>query len=515
MNKKRVLWVDDEIHLLKPHIIFLEEKGFEVSTTHNGTDALDMIEENTYDIVLLDENMPGLSGLETLLKIKEKRPSLPVVMITKSEEEAIMEEAIGSKISDYLIKPVNPKQILLSLKKNLESKKLVSEKSTGRYQREFREIAMMLMDNLDFDDWKNVYKKLVYWEMELEKSNDPSMFEILTTQKKEANALFGKYVSNNYLDWLNSSEDKPVFSHTAFKELIFPQLEQNDLFLVVIDNLRYDQFQVIKPYLRELFEITQEHLYYSILPTATQYARNAFFAGLMPLDIKNKYPGFWTEEADEESKNNFEKELLTEQLSRYGYKEKISYQKILNPSFAKKVHDNVHNLFNNSLNVIVYNFVDMLSHARTNMEIIKELAQDDSAYRSLTRSWFEHSPLYKILKTLAENRKKVCITTDHGTIKVTEPSKVIGDKNTSTNLRYKQGKQLQYNPKDVFAITNPDEARLPKPNVSTSYIFALEDKYFVYPNNYNYYVNFYKNTFQHGGVSMEEIIVPCVFLQPK
>ena len=510
----KILWADDEIDLLKPHVIFLEGKGHVVTTVNSGNDAVDEINSNNFDIVLLDENMPGLSGLETLEQIKIRKPGVPIVMITKSEEESIMDEAIGGRIADYLIKPVNPNQILLSLKKNLEGKRLVSEKTTSGYQQEFRQISLDLQDRMNFEQWNEMYKKLTRWELELEKSADEGMKEILTMQKKEANDLFSGFIEDNYLEWLNGTEEAPVMSHTLLEKKVFPHLEDNT-FLVVIDNLRYDQWKILQPVLSEFFTIEEEDNYYGILPTATQYARNALFAGLMPTEIAKKFPQKWKNDDDEGGKNLFEADFLEGNLKRNGIDKKFSYNKITNLNAGKKLVDNFSNLLQNDFNAIVYNFVDMLSHARTDMEVIRELADDEAAYRSITLSWFEHSPLLELFKLMAENNCNVIITTDHGTVRVDEPSKVVGDRNTNTNLRYKQGKNLSYQSKEVFEVKNPDEAFLPKLNVSTTYIFAKDTKFFAYPNNYNYYVNYYKNTFQHGGISLEEVIIPIIKMKSK
>ncbi len=512
----KILWADDEIDLLKPHILFLSQKGYEVTTVNNGSDAADAVEKQDFDIVFLDENMPGLSGLETLARIKASKPAVPIVMITKSEEESIMEEAIGSKISDYLIKPVNPNQLLLSVKKNLDNKKLINEKTTSNYQSAFRNIGMQLSDRLDVDDWKEVYRKLVYWELELQSGSDGVMEEVLTMQKNEANAYFAKYVSENYLDWVSGkAADQPLLSHRVMREKVMPLLGEEPLFLIMIDNLRYDQWKVIEPTLSDYYRTAEEDIYFSILPTATQYARNSFFAGLMPSEIQKLYPQLWKSDEDDGGKNMHEEELLGHQLKRYGSDARYSYHKITKLEAGRKLSDQISNLMGNSLNVIVYNFVDMLSHARTDMEMIKELAENDAAYRSVTRSWFEHSPLKNILENIAKKNGRVVITTDHGTIQVSDPEKVIGDRNTSTNLRYKLGRNLNYESKRVFAITKPEQAFLPKSNMTSSYIFAKERQYFVYPNNYNHFVNFYRDTFQHGGISMEEMMIPFAVLSPK
>lgn len=511
----RILWADDEIDLLKPHILFLQQKGYQIDTANNGADAVEMSASTHYDVIFLDENMPGLTGLETLSRIKAKKPGVPVIMITKSEEEHIMEEAIGGQISDYLIKPVNPSQILLSLKKHLDGKELVDQKTSVDYQTEFRQLGMRINDRPLATEWMEIYHDLVNWELKLEKSSDAGIREILNMQKKEANAQFCRFVDQNYRDWLHGDEDAPLLSHQILQKKLFPHLGKEPVFLVVIDNLRYDQWKTLRPLIEEFFVVEKEELFYSILPTATHYARNALFAGMTPLQIAKKFPKLWLNENDEGGKNMHEAEFLEGNLKRNNKQIKMSYHKVIKLDFAKKLVDKFNELLHHDLNVIVYNFVDMLSHARTEMDVIKELADDEPAYRSLTASWFNHSPLKDILKKIAAKKLRVFITTDHGTIKVDNPVKVVGDKNTNTNLRYKVGKNLDYNAKEVLVSSNPEDIELPKENVSSSFIFAKENDFFAYPNNYNHYVNYYTDTFQHGGISLEEMIIPFIELRSK
>ena len=518
MQRYSILWADDEIDLLKPHIMFLENKGYDVTPVNSGADAIDKVSEQPFDIIFLDENMPGMTGLETLNYIKSSKPNIPVVMITKSEEEHIMEEAIGSKIADYLIKPLNPNQILLSVKKILENKRLVSEKTNMNYQQEFRNISMMVQDSREYQDWVEIYKKLVYWELEIMSGDAGGMAEVFSMQKEEANGNFSKFIIENYEDWLNDPKaDKPLLSHQLMKKKVLPLLKEKEpVFFIVIDNLRYDQWKSIEPLVSEYLALEEEDTYFSILPTTTAYARNAIFSGMMPDKMAKIYPDIWRGDDEEEGKNMYEEDFLQRQLKQNGLGDiKFSYNKVIHTSQGKAINDSLNNLMNNQLNVVVYNFVDMLSHARTEVEMLKELAPDEAAYRSIAKSWFVHSPLFELLKRLAEKPCKVVISTDHGTIRVRKPFKIIGDRNVNTNLRYKQGKNLNWDGNHVLEARHPERFGLPRINVSTAYVFALEDHFFAYPNNYNYYVNYYRDTFQHGGISLEEIIIPVITLRNK
>lgn len=512
----KILWADDEIDLLKPHIIYLEGKGYDLTTAKSGDEALDILEEKKFDLIFLDENMPGLNGLETLTIIKERYANIPVIMITKSEEESIMEEAIGSKIADYLIKPVNPNQILLAIKKNIESSRLVEQKTSSNYQQEFRNISMKISSNLNKNEWYEIYKKLTYWELELDKTGDESIAQILEMQKSDANSQYFKFVKENYKNWI-SGRNSPLMSHNIIRNKVVNILSENKpTYMLLIDNLRYDQWKIIEPFILEDFIVTNDELYTSILPTSTQYSRNSIFSGLLPSEIENRYPNKWKNDSDEGGKNLFENDFLLDNLQRLGKKEaKTSYTKITNIESGRKTISKVQNMKTNSLNVIVYNFVDMLSHARTDMKVIKELADDDSAYRSLTASWYSHSPLKEIMKEISKQDANLVITTDHGTINVNKPSRVIGDRDVNSNLRYKQGKNLNFQKNDVFVINNPKEFYLPSQNLSSKFIFAKPDMYFVYQNNYNKFANLYKNTYQHGGISMEEMLIPVISLKSK
>ncbi len=520
MDRIKILWADDEIDLLKPHLMFLQQKGYDVVTASNGYDAVDIYQEEggDIDVIFLDESMPGLTGLEALPRLKEINPNIPVVMITKNEAEHVMEEAIGSQISDYLIKPVNPNQILLTLKKIIDNKRLVSEKTAMDYQQEFRQIFMQITGGLDHAEWADAYRKIVGWELKLDANQATGVTDILSQQKEQANTEFSKYVTKNFASWVDKNrDDGPVMSHNLLRQQVFPHVAQGaPTIVLLLDNLRYDQWKTIEPIMNELFRTEQEDAFYSILPTATQYSRNAIFAGMLPADIEQAFPDKWKNDTDEGGKNLFEDFFLGKQLERIFRKGiKWDYTKITNVSHGKDLNDNILNYLKNDLTVIVYNFIDMLSHARTEMEVLKELAGDESAYRSLTRSWFLHSPLWAALQRLEGRDVQLFVTTDHGTIRVKTPSKVIGDRETTTNLRYKVGRNLQYEARDVLAIKEPKLVGLPRPNVSSTFIFAKEDCFFLYPNNYNHFHNYYRNTFQHGGISLEEMICPVIRLRSK
>ena len=537
MKNGSILWADDEIDLLKGHIIFLQHKGYDVTAVTNGADAIEQCQQQTFDLIMLDEMMPGFTGLETLQKIKEIQPQTPVVMVTKSEEEDIMDQAIGSKIADYLIKPVNPNQILLSLKKNIHRREIVTEVTQSSYRQEYQKLAMQISDCQDWREWMDVYKKLVHWELELS-STESDMTEMLAMQKEEANNGFTKYIKSNYMDWMDAirqnfegkapvnrmlgrkgnqqpSPSKPLMSPDIFKDKIFPLINNGEkVFLVVIDNFRWDQWRVLAQEIGDMFDITED-MYMTILPTATQYARNAIFSGLMPDKIEKMFPNLWVDEDEEEGKNLNEAPLIKTQIERFRRHDKFSYFKINDSAGADKLLQQYNALKDNDLNVVVINFIDMLSHARTESKMVRELANNESAYRSITLSWFRHSVMADLFRRLGDSDYTIVLTTDHGSIRCSKPVKIIGDRNTNTNLRYKLGKNLAFNEKEVFAIKDPHKAFLPTPNVSTSYVFATGNSFFAYPNNYNYYVSYYKDTFQHGGISMEEMLAPLITMKPR
>ena len=506
----KILWIDDEIDLLQPYIIYLKGKNYEVTTASNGEDALDALADIVPDIVFLDENMPGMSGLETLQEIKRLHPEVPVVMITKSEEEHIMEQAIGEKIADYLIKPVNPSQILLCLKKHVHSRDIVIEQVQQNYRQEWSDISYMIDTASTIEEWQAIERTLSKWDIELENS---SMRSLIEDQRTQANAAFGKWIAKNYESWFTG--ERPLMSPDVMKHAVFPLLDKGEkVLLCVIDNFRYDQWKTIQPLISEFYSVAHEEQYTSILPTATQYARNAIFAGLMPLQIQQMFPHLWVEEGDDESKNQHEKELVQTLLDRYRRKESFNYWKINESDFCERVIAQLKGV-QTPLNIVVLNFIDMLSHSRTESKMMRELANDEAAYRSLTLSWFKHSPTYELLRRAAELGYTLVLTTDHGTTRVKNAVQIVADKNTNTNIRYKVGKALNTTSKNVFSIDQPKQVGLPCPNVSSSYAFCTGADFFAYPNQFNYYAQYYRNTFQHGGISLEEMIIPLVTLEPK
>jgi len=522
MRGKNILWIDDEIELLRSHIIFLSEKGYEVDTVTNGEDAVSSVKDKDYDLIFLDEMMPGLGGLETLARIKDINQNLPVVMITKSEEETLMNEAIGGKITDYLTKPVNPSQVFLVCKKILEGKKISQQYAAKDYLQDFNQIARAFMNDMDFGEWLDIYLKLVNWDIELDNHPDIDLRQTLNDQKKEGNKEFSKFVERNYKSWTNSIGDNytPTLTPEITSKYVIPHLqdEKSSVFYFVIDCLRIDQWLVMEKLLTDLFKIEKDY-YYAILPTATPYARNSLFSGLFPSEIEKHYPQLWSSgDDDENSMNKYEKELLQFLLDRKKIKlrNELKYIKIIDPEVGRNFEQNILSYQNNHLTAVVVNFLDMIAHGRSDSDLLKEIAPDEPAYRSLTNTWFAHSSLYATFKALAGVKNaKIVITTDHGSIRSLRGAKVLGDREASSNLRFKFGRNLKVDDKHAVYIKNPEDYKLPKRGVTISYIIAKEDFYFVYPTDYHKYLTYYKDTFQHGGISMEEMILPVITMEPK
>ena len=521
----RILWVDDEIDLLRPHIILLEQRGYTVSTATNGEDAIEMAQKQRFNLVFLDESMVGISGLETLAVLKDIDRSVPIVMVTKNEQESLMEEAIGRKIYDYLTKPVNPTQILAACKKFLETQRITEEKITQDFHQEYSVISRRLMDRMDWSEWLDVYLKLTERSVELDKHPDVGLEQSLRDQWKVCNAEFSKFIEHDYFDWLVDKDKRPdgaplLSPHVADSFLIPKLASGRPTFFIVVDCMRLDQWMVMEEFIRPLFTIQHDY-YCSILPTATPYARNSIFAGLYPTEINKHYPQFTIDErgSDEHSLNKHEKEFLSLLLQRRRVKLKsdLQYIKIIDTDFGKKIESDIMRYAKHHLTAIVINAVDMIAHSRSDYPILKEIAPDESAYRSLTRSWFQHSSFYGILKALATVPDvQIVITTDHGSVRCMRPSKVIGDRETTTNLRYKIGRNVKAESRDAMIIKDPQAFKIPAGGGSnTTVIVSKEDHYFIYPTDYHHYVQKYRDSFQHGGISLEEMVLPVVTLEPR
>lgn len=520
--KGRILWIDDEIELLKPHIILLKQRGYEVETATNGEDAVEIVRNKHFDLIFLDEMMVGISGIETLPYLKEIDPSTPVVMVTKNEAESLMEDAIGRKIDDYLTKPVNPAQILAACKKFLEAKRIESERFTQDYLIGFNEVSQRIRENLNWQEWQALYVKLVQWSMQLDRFPESGLQETLQNQWRECNAEFSKFVENNYFDWLsdNKDPDAPLLSPHITDKYLQPLLKTGDVtFLFVVDCMRYDQWLVMEELLRPYYTFKTE-FYNSIIPTATPYARNSIFSGLFPIDIKKYFPQWWNVDSNtEDHKHNaYEKELLESwvERKRLKLKSKVNFVKIFDTDFGKKVEKEILKYAQSQLTAIVLNAVDMIAHSRSDYAILKEIAPDESAYRTLTRSWFQHSSFFGMLRTLAGIKNiKIMITTDHGSVRCMRGVKVLGDRDTSTCLRYKFGKNVKADDRNAMQIQDPTKFKLPHHGITVNNIIAKEDYYFVYPTDYHHYLNRYRDSFQHGGISLEEMIIPIVLLEPR
>lgn len=516
-HKGRILWVDDEVELLRPHILHLESRGYALHTVTNGEDAINFVESAEVDLVLLDESMPGMGGLETLARLKELRPQLPVVMVTKNEEEALMEEAIGEKINDYLTKPVNPSQILLVVKKFLEAGNIVRNKTAQDYISEFNAVSTALQGPLDAREWIDVYRKLVEWEIELDRHPELGLHQTMADQRKECNQEFCKFIERNYTQWMDGGD--VVLSPQVVDNFLLPRLDApGPVFFLVIDCMRYDQWLVMEQHLRDMFTVEKD-FYFGILPSATPYARNAIFSGYFPSDIERVFPNLWsTGDDDDYSMNKYEKEFLEKLLERRRVKLRsdLKYIKIIDPEYGKQMVSNISSLVKNHLTAIVVNFVDMLAHSRSDFPILKEIAPDESAYRSLTNTWFTHSSLFSMFKQLARTpNATIVVTTDHGSVRCLRGSKVLGDRETSTNLRYKYGRNVKADARHALHISRPEQYRLPRRGMTTNYIIAKEDFYFVYPTDYNKYLTYYRDSFQHGGMSLEELILPVITLKSR
>jgi len=515
---RRILWVDDEIEMLKPHIMFLEQKGFEMATAPGGKEALAMLGDEHYDLVLLDEMMVGIDGLETLGCIKELDPAIPVVMVTKSEEEELMNDALGRRIDDFLIKPVKPTQVFLAIKRILDGKRIQQDQLAQTYAAEFNELRSRIMDPMNWKDWIQVYNRLVNWDLELDRFRDPGLRQTHSDLEQSANVEFSRYITDEYRDWVHDAADRPVLSVDIFERFVAPHLKaKKKTYFVVMDCMRLDHWLSLVPSLEPFFDI-ETTTYYSILPTATPYSRNALFSGRWPIEFTEQFPELWaTPSRDEFSKNRFERQMMDRQLDDLGIRlaKDHRYIKIYEKNEADNVKRQMSTFHDVPFMSIVYNFVDILSHSRSESEILQEIAPDEPAFRSLVRSWFNHSALFDIMREMARQGATVVVTTDHGAMLGRRAALIRGNRDTSTNLRYKFGSNLGCDERETFLIKDPSDYKLPSDGASKQYAIAKEDYYFVYPTEFHKYERQYRGSFQHGGISLEEMILPCATMVPK
>lgn len=515
-DAKTILWVDDEIDLLSAHIIYLRERGYNVQEAANGDDAIQLVGKGGIDLVLLDEMMPGRDGLSTLEGIKDLNPNLPVIMVTKSEEEHLMDEAIGKKIDDYLTKPVNLSQTLSAVKRILERQKLTEDSLTREFVSEFSRINMLLTGPMDWRDWLQVHIKLSEIDLEMERLRDVGLRQSFRDLKKQSSAEFGRFVINSYGKWVDPGGG-PRLSVNVVEDYVVPLLKEGiQTFFIVIDCMRLDQWLMIEPVLADYFDIKRDY-YYSILPTATPFSRNAIFAGEYPDKVAELTPDLWSNPSSETSRNRNERQLLDRNLAKHGLKfsAEPKYVKVLDYAEGQNLAKKIKTYSSVPLLSIVYNFVDIMIHGRSESDILQEIAPNEAAFRSLVKSWFEYSHLFEMLKKLSSMDCAIVITTDHGSVIGTRGALAHGKKDTSTNLRYKFGDNLNCDAKQAWLIKNPRTLRLPVWGLATTYIIALEDYYFVYPTNYSEYKRHYRDSFQHGGISPDEMILPVSTLRPK
>ncbi len=512
---KRILWVDDEIELLKSHVMFLRDKGYDVQTATNGVDAVNLVKEGRFDVLLLDESMPGRGGLETMVEIKESDPALPIVMITKNEEERLMDNAIGLKIDDYLLKPVSPLQIYSACKRILDAPKIQENRLSPDYIREFNEINSLVQEDT-WDAWLRVHRRMCAWDREFDQFRNTGLEATHDDQRLNAAHHFGLFVEKHYRDWVASGK-RPPMSLDVFPRFIAPHLLKGEkTAFILIDCVRLDQWLAIEDFLSAQFDL-QWDFYCSILPTATPYSRNAIFSGMFPDEIARRYPDKWLERINEDSsKNKYESYFLGEQMKKLKLDEnKMRYLKIYTAAEAGDARKRVQSMMSSQFVSLVFNFVDILTHGRNQSDILQQLLPNESAFRSLMRSWFSHSALREILSDLARAKFKVVLTTDHGSILGRKAALVYGRRDTSTNLRYKFGDNLKAEERQAIITRKPAEFRLPAESGTKNYVFAKEYFYFVYPTNFREYEKAYEGSFQHGGVSLEEMILPCLTLTPR
>jgi CheY-like chemotaxis protein len=518
-TRRKILWADDEIDLLRPHIKYLEQRGFAVTAVPNGEDALAALGRSRFDVVLLDEMMPGLGGLATLDAIKSRDVSVPVILVTKSEEESLMEAAIGRHIRDYLIKPVHPSQVLLALKRVLESDRIQEVARARDYVGEMQRWQGLDRRGFAWNDWVELAVEIARWDVLFDAlPEEQGLAQAHADFRRSLNLDFGRFIEREYAGWVHGGVDRPLLSSDVVAHAVAPLLKRGQrVVLIVIDCLRLDQWLMLESLLEEHFEIRREH-YCSILPTATPYSRNAIFAGLLPAELHRRHPELWQENTDDDrTRNRYERQLLDLQLDRLRCRptRPVKYFKISDAEEAQQMRRQTSTFAGLGLAALVYNFIDILAHGRSESELLQELAPDEAAFRAVMKAWFTHSPLYEMLRGLAHQDGTVVITTDHGAVLARRASKVHGNRDTSTNLRYKYGLNLNCDPKEAVILRDPKSFMLPADGVNKNYILAREDYFFVYPTRFHAYERQFRGSFQHGGISIEEMVLPLATLTPR
>ncbi|MCX7757605.1 MAG: response regulator [candidate division WOR-3 bacterium] len=502
----RILWIDDEIELLKPYIYLLTEKGYNITTASNGPDGLALAQKTNYDVVFLDEMMVGMDGLTVLEKLKSYDPNIIVIMITKISEEELMNRAFSQLADDYIIKPFTPNQILAVLKRIYEKKILVSEK----IKRDFSQLQLKRRDIVDFRDWVKYYLTLLYWQTNIERFGDNTLRESFAQEKFESNKEFVRYIEKNYSRWIKENSG-PILSNKFFVNFILPHLKNQKVYLFLFDSMTVAQWLALVPILREYYDITTQY-YFSILPTATPYSRNAIFSGMLPLEIYKNYPQYWVFE--ESGQNRFEEELLKIQLAKLGFFNKILFVKISRTDDLASI-ENV--LLNNEcfLSIIIINFLDLLIHSIRTQRLLDEIVNSEQTLIHLTKIWFTNSEIFNLLAKLRKENNLIIITSDHGFIKVGHPTVIYGGREISSNLRYKYGNALRVDEKAAFLVERPEDLMLPVERRGIKFAIAKMDYYFIYPTKFHEYEATYKYSYQHGGISLEEMILPVAFLTPR
>ncbi|MFN2397687.1 MAG: response regulator [Gemmatimonadaceae bacterium] len=514
---RAILWVDDEADLLESHRLFLRDRGYEVDSATNAEDAVEMLRSRPYGLVLLDEQMPGKRGLEAYRDIRELDASMPIVMVTKSEEDSTLREAIGAAVKDYLVKPVNPRQVLSVVMRIFDGERIRQQAVARRFVERFRAMELERERTLDWRGWISRYSELTDWDLELAEAGERSLLESLRGLYPQLRREFADFMRKAYPAWLRSLEgDRPALSIDVVGEFLLPVLQREKAGLfIVIDCLRLDQWRILQPLITPMFDVETTH-YFSILPTATPYARNSLFSGLFPCEIAARFPDWW-EDRSEDTLNAHERELLEAHLTELRGHTPVRYEKISSSLDSDELERRVSSAIGaDGVSAFVFNFVDLLTHGRSESAILYEVARDEIALRQITRQWFERSVLLNVLKEAARRGISAIVTSDHGSIHCQTPATVFAKRDATANLRYKFGEDLRAErPDHALLFTSSDDLKLPRRGLGANTLLATGDTFFVYPTKLREYQARYRGSFLHGGVTPEEVILPVALLTPK